>query len=167
MISIARAVFPYRILSFCSLYIVANVILLTRSNFVQNWFQSNSGNTTFSPYLPESVKNRFLTTIKAVTDGTPMISSEISNVYYWGYVSNVFLAFLFICIIAGLSTTRPHILFILGVHHFIGTCILCYATLESKSISYVHFGLIIGVFMPSILEIWNVIAIFFMKVDFY
>ena len=148
MLSLTRIVFPFRVLSFCSLYIILNIVFLTRIKIVQNWYNEEINENSFSRYLPEYSKKILTNKIISTSVGIPLVESDINRLYNWGFFGNFLILFLFICIIAGFLTPKSYLSFLIGFLHFIGFFLMSHTIIESENPLYDIYCIIIGALIP-------------------
>ncbi|OHS93409.1 hypothetical protein TRFO_11827 [Tritrichomonas foetus] len=160
----AKLVFPFRALSFFSLYLVLNTILYGRENVIKNFIINKHLATPLSaPSLPP----RLIETMRQNIIDFPEYNPIKNDIMGWIITADVFLVFLFICMILGFLTNKPHINFVIGTLHFIAVILSTHMIVKHQSFDFMICAVAFGTILPAIIEIYNLISILCFKNDFY
>ena len=158
MLSNASIVFPFRVITFLIMFILMNIGFYIRDTIAITMYTSDIHYiTAANPYLVPlqgSVLNSYVLKRKNV-------------IRDYGISSDVFMVLLFASLIFGISTTRAMTSLIISIFHFIAIILLQHFICIKDSLAYYICSFFFGVFIPLLIEIWFVIAIFVFKVDFY
>lgn len=167
----AQKIFPLRVMTYIALFIVVNVALYTtspshyntKSNFIKGYYAEKFAKTAGSPYLTEDLINQAVANVHT----SSLVINENKQVRAWCIAGDVFLACLFALIIFGFTTVSPHISIIETAFHFIGLVLTSHAILENAAIGFFISGIVFGILVPIVIEIFALINIFVFKNEFY
>jgi hypothetical protein len=162
-IQYARIVFPFRAISFFSLYIVTNTVLYHRDRLAYDYVRSRAlywGRLTpgLSDTVVASLNN---------PQNFPDYKSFQQGIYDWVVASDVFLAFLFAAMILGLLANQAHICFLIAMLHFIAVILVTHMVIAEAPLAFLISAIVFGTILPLLIELWNLLAIFVFKSDFY
>jgi hypothetical protein len=163
-VTYARITFPFRVLSFFTLYIIINTILYN-SDVLSDRYLSSRIPTSISlhPNLPAGTQNLAITAIRNLTAW----SDFHGQVQGWIITADVFIVFLFVAMILGLLLTVPHVSFLIAVLHFLAVVLLTHMFCEGEEVSFLIGAVWIGVILPLGIELWQAVRLFVFKTDFY
>ena len=159
-----RLVFPLRVVSFFSLYLVLNVTLYSRTSVIRKYILNKYSTAPISsPSLPEN--------IVAVLDANITSFGEYQtyrdSIWGWVITADIFLVFLFICMILGFLANKPATNFVISVLHFIGVVLTTHMIVNYADIDFLICAAVFGAFLPGFVEIFNIISLFAFKNDYY
>ena len=164
MIKYSRIIFPFRSITFLSLYIILNTVLYGRGTFARNRVLRISEPSILSnPRLPDNI----LTVIDVNYTATPMYNSYYNGITGWVAVSDVFIIFLFVVLVLGFMANYPHLNMFISILHCIGILLATLFTVNYWSLNYLICGCFFGIIVPGLMEIYNIICLFAFKSDFY
>ncbi|OHT08650.1 hypothetical protein TRFO_22731 [Tritrichomonas foetus] len=164
MVKYSRLVFPFRSITFFSLYIILNTLLYSSSPISRNHVY-NLGTSSYlsNPLLPDDLR----TYVTANYMQLPIFKSYQNNMKGWIGVADFFIIFLFACLVLGFLTNSPHVSIVISVLHFIGIVLCTLFSISYGSINYLICGVTFGIILPALIEIVNIIGLFVFKTDFY
>lgn len=160
----AKIVFPFRTISFFALYILVNTVLYGRDQIAKDYIVSGTRISVLaSPTLPSGMEKRLTDKI----DSYPEYISYRNKIRDWAIAADVFIVVLFLCMVFGLLATHAHISFFIAMLHFIAVMLVTHMVCHKASVGYLISAIVIGVLVPSVIEIWNLLEIFVFKAYFY
>ena len=160
----SKLVFPMRAMSFFSLYLAINTIFYNRNNYIKNYLYKRAryahvSSPNLPPKLPQLLKDHY--------KNIPDYDKYKKLILGWCITADIFIVFLFICMILGFLTNKPYINFVIGVLHFIAVILCTHLTVKFASFNFLICAVAFGVLLPSLIEIFNIISIACFKNDFY
>lgn len=93
--------------------------------------------------------------------------NEIKFIFRWVIAADVLLAILFICLIFGFMTVYVHWTIVETFLMFVGLILISHSIIEDESPAFVISGIVFGIILPTVMELWNIIGLFVFKKDFY
>jgi hypothetical protein len=160
----SQYVFPFRAVSLFSLYMLVNTICYNRESIGQTHVTERAANSILlNPGLPPDMLNYLSNGLWSF----PQYVDYVNAIRDWTIAGDIFLAFLFAAMILGLLGGHPHLNFFIGFLHFIGVLLVTHVALEAAPAGFFITGIVFGVLLPIVVEIWNVLALFVFKKDFY
>ena len=164
MIRYAQIVFPFRVITFISIYILINVIYYNRDLYAreETFLFYNKFN-----YISTNLPTNFINFVANHPGESSMFREVRRSIVAWGITADVFIALLFVCIILGFITPKAHMSFLISVLHFIGTLLLYIYIIHDRSIGLIISAVVIGILLPFLIELWNIFGIFVFKRSFY
>ena len=160
----SKLVFPFRAMSFFSLYLAINTIFYNRNNVFRNYLWNRAQYADIStPNLPKNI----LQNLRDNASGFPDGASYKNTIFRWSIAADILLVFLFACMILGFLTNKAFITFVIGSLHFIGVILCTFLVIEYASPNFLICAIAFGVIFPALIEIVNLISILAFKTDFY
>lgn len=160
----SKLVFPLRTMAFFSLYLAINTVLYNRNDYIKKYIIKRSEYSVLSsPALPQKIIDK----IKEEAENIPDYDKHKKLIFGWGIAADVFMVFLFICMMLGFLTNKPYINFVIGVLHFISVVLCTHLTVKRASFNFYICAVAFGVLFPSLIEIFNLISILCFKNDYY
>lgn len=167
---LAKNIFPFRVFSFVAIYIMCNIVLYTispdyngSSNPITKYYQKTVTNSIVSPNLASSIKDAI---IENMSD-SQFVKDKQKSIKIMLIFADIFLVFIFVAIIFGFASTLVQLCFIEAFLHFIGIILIGYCIVEEAHINFIICGVVFGVYVPALMELWQVISLFIFKTDFY
>ena len=167
---LAKTLFPFRVFSFASIYIMCNIVLFTLdssytgpANPIINYYQNRIDNAIVSPNMAPSMK----TAVRENFGNSQIVRDKTNSIRIMLIFADIFLVLLFIALIFGLITTSVQLSFIEGFLHFIGVILITHCIVSEAHINFIICGVFFGVYLPLIIELWHAFSLFILKTDFY
>ncbi|KAK8882349.1 hypothetical protein M9Y10_044991 [Tritrichomonas musculus] len=160
----SKLVFPFRALSFFSLYLALNMIFYDRKMIVGKYiFNRIRYANISSPSLPSLLIEKAKKNIEYFPD----FDKYNDQIFTWCITGDVFLVFLFVCMILGFLTNKPSTNFVIGGLHFIAVVLCTHLITQRASFNFMICAVAFGILLPSLIEIFNLISILCFKNDYY
>ena len=159
----SKLVFPFRALSFFSLYLALNTIFYSRENVIKKYIYKKVEYSKYSPRIPYKLVDLIKDNVKSFPD----YDKYKKEIFGWCIAGDILLVFLFVCMILGFLTNKPATNFFIGGLHFIAVILLTYLILDRASFNYMICAVAFGLILPSLIEIFNLISILCFKNDYY
>ena len=164
MVTYARIAFPLRTISLFSFYIILNTILYSKDHMAQRYVISNLELNIFShPSLPDDL----LRHINQNYMNFPKYKTYVAHIKGWVIIADIFIIFLTVCLVFGFLANYPYKTIFLSLLHFVGIILCTYMVISSGSINFLICGVVFGMILPGLIEIYNLIYLFTYRKDFY
>lgn len=164
MVVFSRVVFPFRTISFLAFYIILNTLLYSRNTVARKHIETSyAAGFLTSPTLPSNLGTIIVQNCEYLDE----YKDYLAHIKGWIITADIFIVFLFCCLVFGFLTNYPYISIFIAFLHFIGIILCTHFALNYCSINFLICGVFFGIILPGLIEIHNIICLFAFKTDFY